>query len=196
MNPNYLDFEQPIADLEVKIEELRLVGSDNEINIGEEIETLRAKSTKLTEKIYSNLSTLADRQGRASPAAPLHHGLPAPGLRGVRRIARRPSLRRRQGHRRRGRAAGGPAGDGNRPGEGARGQGQGVAQFRHAQARGLPQGPAPDGNRRALQDAGDHADRYPRGLSRASIPRSAASARRLPAIWRSCRGWPRPSSAW
>ena len=56
MNPNYLDFEQPIADLEVKIEELRLVGSDNEINIGEEIETLRAKSTKLTEKIYSSLT--------------------------------------------------------------------------------------------------------------------------------------------
>ena len=56
MNPNYLDFEQPIADLEVKIEELRLVGTDNEINISEEIDTLRAKSTKLTEKIYSNLS--------------------------------------------------------------------------------------------------------------------------------------------
>ena len=57
MNPNYLDFEQPIAELEVKIEELRLVGSDNEINIGSEIETLRAKSTKLTEKIYSDLSS-------------------------------------------------------------------------------------------------------------------------------------------
>lgn len=56
MNPNYLDFEQPIADLEVKIEELQLVGTDNEINISEEIETLRNKSTKLTEKIYSNLS--------------------------------------------------------------------------------------------------------------------------------------------
>jgi acetyl-CoA carboxylase carboxyl transferase subunit alpha len=56
MNPNYLDFEQPIAELEVKIEELRLVGTDNEINISEEIETLRDKSTKLTEKIYSNLS--------------------------------------------------------------------------------------------------------------------------------------------
>lgn len=56
MNPNYLDFEQPIAELEVKIEELRLVGSDAEINIGSEIETLRAKSTKLTEKIFSNLS--------------------------------------------------------------------------------------------------------------------------------------------
>ena len=56
MNPNYLDFEQPIAELEVKIEELQLVGSDNELNISEEIETLRGKSTKLTEKIYSNLS--------------------------------------------------------------------------------------------------------------------------------------------
>jgi acetyl-CoA carboxylase carboxyl transferase subunit alpha len=57
MNPNYLDFEQPIAELEVKIEELRLVGSDNDINISSEIENLRAKSTKLTEKIYSNLSS-------------------------------------------------------------------------------------------------------------------------------------------
>jgi acetyl-CoA carboxylase carboxyl transferase subunit alpha len=57
MNPNYLDFEQPIAELEVKIEELQLVGSDNDINIGEEIATLREKSTKLTEKIYSNLSS-------------------------------------------------------------------------------------------------------------------------------------------
>ncbi len=56
MNPNYLDFEQPIAELEVKIEELRLVGTDNEINISAEIENLRAKSAKLTEKIYSNLS--------------------------------------------------------------------------------------------------------------------------------------------
>ncbi|NQX88164.1 MAG: acetyl-CoA carboxylase carboxyl transferase subunit alpha [Halioglobus sp.] len=56
MNPNYLDFEQPIAELEVKIEELRLVGSDADINIGAEIETLKAKSTKLTEKIFANLS--------------------------------------------------------------------------------------------------------------------------------------------
>ena len=56
MNPNYLDFEQPIADLEVKIEELQLVGSDNDINIGDEIANLREKSSKLTEKIYSNLT--------------------------------------------------------------------------------------------------------------------------------------------
>ena len=57
MNPNYLDFEQPIAELEVKIEELQLVGSGNDINIGEEIANLREKSKKLTEKIYSNLSS-------------------------------------------------------------------------------------------------------------------------------------------
>ena len=32
MNPNYLEFEQPIATLEAKIEELQLVGNDNDIN--------------------------------------------------------------------------------------------------------------------------------------------------------------------
>ena len=56
MNPNFLDFEQPIAELESKIEELRLVGNDNEINVSEEIETLRAKSDSLTAKIFNNLS--------------------------------------------------------------------------------------------------------------------------------------------
>lgn len=56
MNPNYLDFEQPIADLEAKIEELQLVGTDNDINIVEEISKLREKSGKLTESIYSQLS--------------------------------------------------------------------------------------------------------------------------------------------
>ena len=56
MNPNYLDFEQPIADLEAKIEELQLVGAGDGIDIAEEINTLRTKSAKLTEKIYANLS--------------------------------------------------------------------------------------------------------------------------------------------
>ncbi|MEM6485506.1 MAG: acetyl-CoA carboxylase carboxyltransferase subunit alpha [Pseudomonadota bacterium] len=56
MNPNYLDFEQPIAELEVKIEELQLVGTDADLNLSSEINELRAKSAKLTEKIFSNLS--------------------------------------------------------------------------------------------------------------------------------------------
>lgn len=56
MNLNYLDFEQPIAVLEGKIEELQLVGTDNDLNISEEIERLREKSIKLTESIYSHLT--------------------------------------------------------------------------------------------------------------------------------------------
>lgn len=55
MNLNYLDFEQPIAELEAKIEELRLVTSDT-INISEEIEKLQAKSLELTKSIFANLS--------------------------------------------------------------------------------------------------------------------------------------------
>ncbi|MDB4456249.1 MAG: acetyl-CoA carboxylase carboxyltransferase subunit alpha [Pseudomonadales bacterium] len=56
MNPNYLDFEQPIAELEVKIEELRSVGHDNDLNISDEIAKLTEKSAKLTGKIYSSLT--------------------------------------------------------------------------------------------------------------------------------------------
>ena len=51
MNPNYLDFEQPIAELEMKIEELQSVGDDAEININEEIQRLKDKSHKLTQSI-------------------------------------------------------------------------------------------------------------------------------------------------
>lgn len=56
MNLNYLSFEQSIADLEAKISELQLVGTDNDINISDEIERLREKSAKQTEGIYSNLT--------------------------------------------------------------------------------------------------------------------------------------------
>ena len=55
MNPQYLDFEQPIGELEDKIEELRQVGNDSDINITEEINKLRNKSTSLTENIFANL---------------------------------------------------------------------------------------------------------------------------------------------
>lgn len=56
MNLNYLDFEQPIAELEGKIEELQLVGNSSDINIADEIAKLRQKSSKLTESIYSKLT--------------------------------------------------------------------------------------------------------------------------------------------
>ena len=56
MNPNYLDFEQPIAELEAKIEELRYVGDDTEINIGDEINKLEDKSRSLTKTIFGKLN--------------------------------------------------------------------------------------------------------------------------------------------
>jgi acetyl-CoA carboxylase carboxyl transferase subunit alpha len=70
MDPNYLEFEQPIAELEAKISELRLVGSDNDLNITEEIQNLKGKSTKLTEKIYSNLSSWQISQVARHPLRP------------------------------------------------------------------------------------------------------------------------------
>ncbi|MEQ8660173.1 MAG: acetyl-CoA carboxylase carboxyltransferase subunit alpha [Gammaproteobacteria bacterium] len=56
VNLNFLDFEQPIAELEAKIEELRLVGHDSEINISEEIDRLRKRSEDLTRQIFNALT--------------------------------------------------------------------------------------------------------------------------------------------
>ncbi len=56
MNLNYLEFEQSIANLEGKIEELQQVNTGGEVNITEEIEKLREKSAKQTDSIYSNLT--------------------------------------------------------------------------------------------------------------------------------------------
>jgi len=52
----FLDFEQPIAELESKIEELRAVHNDTAVDISEEIEQLSKKSQQLTKDIYSNLN--------------------------------------------------------------------------------------------------------------------------------------------
>lgn len=70
MNLNFLDFEQPIAELEAKIEELRYVGSDNEINIGDEIQRLKSKSNELTESIFSNLKAAQIAQLSRHPQRP------------------------------------------------------------------------------------------------------------------------------
>ena len=56
MDPNYLEFEQPIADLEVKIDELKRVSAESDLNLSEEIEKLSQKSDKLTRDIFSSLS--------------------------------------------------------------------------------------------------------------------------------------------
>lgn len=56
MNLDYLDFEQPIAELEQKIAELRRMTSNSKMNITEEIARLEKKSSELTKTIFSNLS--------------------------------------------------------------------------------------------------------------------------------------------
>jgi len=70
MNPNFLDFEQPIAELEAKIEELRYVGDDSEINIGEEITRLQDKCRSLTESIFNKLSAWQTSQLARHPQRP------------------------------------------------------------------------------------------------------------------------------
>ncbi len=70
MNMNFLEFEQPIADLEAKIDELRFVGSDNEINISDEISRLQSKSRDLTETIFSSLKSAQISQLARHPQRP------------------------------------------------------------------------------------------------------------------------------
>lgn len=70
MNLNFLDFEQPIAELEAKIEELRYVGSDSEINLNDEISRLQSKSRDLTESIFSNLKAAQISQLARHPQRP------------------------------------------------------------------------------------------------------------------------------
>lgn len=70
MDLNFLDFEQPIAELVAKIEELRLVGHDNEINIQEEIERLEKKSRTLTESVFAGLSPWQISQLSRHPQRP------------------------------------------------------------------------------------------------------------------------------
>ena len=70
MNPNYLEFEQPIAELEAKIEELRLVSSDAELNITEEISNLQEKCNTLTRQIFSDLSSWQVAQLARHPRRP------------------------------------------------------------------------------------------------------------------------------
>ena len=70
MEPNFLDFEQPIAELQAKIEELRYVTDDSDINITEEISTLESKAEKLTTSIFSKLTSWQISQLARHPNRP------------------------------------------------------------------------------------------------------------------------------
>lgn len=70
MNANFLDFEQPIAELEAKINELRYLGDDAELNISEEVTKLEAKSQQLTRQIFANLTPWQVSQMARHPQRP------------------------------------------------------------------------------------------------------------------------------
>lgn len=70
MHLNFLDFEQPIAELEAKIQELRMVGKDTDINITDEISRLEAKSKQLTRDVFSRLTPWQITQLARHPQRP------------------------------------------------------------------------------------------------------------------------------
>ncbi len=70
MDLKFLDFEQPIAELEAKIEQLRFVGDDSQINISGEIERLKGNSRTLTKKIFSHLTSWQIAQLARHPLRP------------------------------------------------------------------------------------------------------------------------------
>jgi acetyl-CoA carboxylase carboxyl transferase subunit alpha len=70
LKTTFLDFEQPIAELEARIEELRFVQDDSAVDIAEEIEQLQAKADKLTKDIYSKLGAWQIAQVARHPQRP------------------------------------------------------------------------------------------------------------------------------
>src|SRR5688572_9304673 len=70
MNINFLDFEQPIAELEAKIKELRMVGTDADVNLSEEITRLENKCKSLTKETFSKLSPWQITQLARHPQRP------------------------------------------------------------------------------------------------------------------------------
>ena len=70
MDLKFLDFEQPIAELEAKIEELRYLGDDSSVNISDEVGRLKQKSESLTESIFADLSPWQIAQLARHPQRP------------------------------------------------------------------------------------------------------------------------------
>jgi len=70
MNSNHLDFEQPIAELQAKIDELRNVGSDNALNLDEEIQRLQAKMRQKLTGIFKDLTPWQISQLSRHPLRP------------------------------------------------------------------------------------------------------------------------------
>ncbi len=171
---HFLEFEQPIAELETKIDELRYVQSESAVDISEEIDRLGKKSQQLTKDIYANVLPWQVYQIARHPQRPQtldycnevftefqelhgdrHFADDAAIVGGLARFNGQACMV--IGHQtRRGR------------------QGAHAAQLRHAPSRGLPQGAAPDEAGREVRPAGlhvhRHAGRVPRHRRRGARP--------------------------
>src|SRR4026208_1420054 len=120
MKTTFLEFEQPIAELENRIEELRFGQDDSAVDISEEIQRLTKRSQSLTKDIYGKLNPwqvaqvarhpqrpytldyiqtlfphLEELHGARAPAEPVPDGLQPDAVRALRGAARRPRVRRR-----------------------------------------------------------------------------------------------------
>src|SRR6185369_7382386 len=163
MKTTFLDFEQPIAELENRIEELRFVQDDSAVDISEEIQRLGKRSQTLTKEIYGKLSPWQVAQVARHPQRPYTLDYIAAlftqfeELHGDRTFADDPTIVG-------GRTLQWRAVHGDRPPERPRHQGKDPAQFRHAAPRGLPQGAAPNAAGGKIFAAGVHLRRYARRL--------------------------------
>ena len=178
MKKTFLDFEQPIAELETKIEELRYVQEDSALDISEEITRLQKKSQQLTKEIYGKLTAWQIAQVARHPQRPYTldyiNGMftDFEELHGDRAFADDPAI------------VGGLARFSGQPcvvighQKGRDTKEKIYRNFGMPQARGLPQGAAADEARREVRPAGVHASSTRRAPIPASAPRSAASRRR------------------
>ena len=190
MNPNYLDFEQPIADLEAKIQELRHASHGPAVNIDAEVHALQDKLRQRTAHIFRDLTPWQVSQLARHPARPYTLDYirvicdEFQELAGDRAFADDDAI------------VGGLARIdgrsvmiiGHQKGRDTKSQDQ--AQLRHAAPRGLPQGAAPDEAGRTLRPADPHLHRHRPAPIRASAPRSAASPKPSRATcwkWPSCK---------
>ena len=95
MKTTFLEFEQPIAELETKIDELRFVQDDSALDISEEIARLQKKSQQLTKEIYAKLSAWQISQVARHPQRPYALDYMQGMFTGFRGTARRPRVCRR-----------------------------------------------------------------------------------------------------
>ncbi|KTD72833.1 acetyl-CoA carboxylase carboxyltransferase subunit alpha [Legionella tucsonensis] len=70
MSRQFLDFEQPIEELNQKIEALRMIDHDNEVNLSDEIARLQTKCSELTSQVFSNLEPWQIAQMARHPLRP------------------------------------------------------------------------------------------------------------------------------